>query len=84
MLLFNRQIKRNKAFYGFFSVEGDNIDPDNDIKQLIAEQIGAECEETWLVGQDKDDAINSLIATGEYPDLYWVRLRCMRQMHSFQ
>ena len=50
------------------SVEGDNIDPDNDIKQLIAEQIGAECEETWLVGQDKDDAINSLIATGEYPD----------------
>ena len=32
------------------------------------EQIGAECEETWLVGQDKDDAINSLIATGEYPD----------------
>ena len=63
MLLLKRQIKRNKAFYCFFSVEGDNIDPDNDIKQLIAEQIGAECEETWLVGQDKDDAINSLIAT---------------------
>ena len=41
-----------KHFTAFFSVEGDNIDPDNDIKQLIAEQIGAECEETWLVGQD--------------------------------
>lgn len=60
--------KEIKQFTAFFSVEGDNIDPDNDIKQLIAEQIGAECEETWLVGQDKDDAINSLIATGEYPD----------------
>ena len=60
--------KEIKYFTAFFSVEGDNIDPDNDIKQLIAEQIGAECEETWLVGQDKDDAINSLIATGEYPD----------------
>ena len=60
--------KEIKHFTAFFSVEGDNIDPDNDIKQLIAEQIGAECEETWLVGQDKDDAINSLIATGEYPD----------------
>ena len=57
--------KEIKHFTAFFSVEGDNIDPDNDIKQLIAEQIGAECEETWLVGQDKDDAINSLIATGE-------------------
>ena len=54
------------------------------MKQLIAEQIGAECEETWLVGQDKDDAINSLIATGDIRILYWVRLRCMRQMHSFQ
>ena len=60
--------KEIKHFTAFFSVEGDNIDPDNDIKQLIAEQIGAECEETWLVGQDKDDAINSLIATGKYPD----------------
>lgn len=60
--------KEIKHFTAFFSVEGDNIDPDNDIKQLIAEQIGAECEETWLVGQDKDDAINSLIATGEYSD----------------
>ena len=46
--------KEIKHFTAFFSVEGDNIDPDNDIKQLIAEQIGAECEETWLVGQDKD------------------------------
>ena len=45
--------KEIKHFTAFFSVEGDNIDPDNDIKQLIAEQIGAECEETWLVGQDK-------------------------------
>ena len=37
--------KEIKHFTAFFSVEGDNIDPDNDIKQLIAEQIGAECEE---------------------------------------
>lgn len=66
---FNASDKKEiKHFTAFFSVEGDNIDPDNDIKQLIAEQIGAECEETWLVGQDKDDAINSLIATGKYPD----------------
>lgn len=76
--------KEIKHFTAFFSVEGDNIDPDNDIKQLIAEQIGAECEETWLVGQDKDRGINSLTAPGNIRILYWVRLRCMRQMHSFQ
>ena len=29
--------KEIKHFTAFFSVEGDNIDPDNDIKQLIAE-----------------------------------------------
>lgn len=38
--------KEIKHFTAFFSVEGDNIDPDNDIKKLIASQIGAECEET--------------------------------------
>lgn len=77
--------KEIKHFTAFFSVEGDNIDPDNDIKQLIAEQIGAECEETWLVGQDKGRCNKfSHSNPGNIRILYWVRLRCMRQMHSFQ
>ena len=57
--------KEIKHFTAFFSVEGDNIDPDNDIKQLIAEQIGAECEETWLVGQDKDDTEYEVFIDGK-------------------
>ena len=29
---------------------------------------GAECEEIWLVGQTKENALNSYIMNGEYPD----------------
>lgn len=38
------------------------------MKKKIAEQIGADCEETWLKGQTKDNALNAYIAAGEYPD----------------
>ena len=44
--------KEIKHFTAFFSVEGDNIDPDNDIKQPLAGEVGGECEETRLVGPD--------------------------------
>lgn len=57
-----------RHYTAFFAVEGESIDPDNDLKREIAEKTGADCEESWLVGQSKDDAINSLIASGEYPD----------------
>ena len=50
-------------------------DRDNDIKQLIAEQIGAECEETWLVGQDKD----CLLYTSVYEKEGAKRKKVMRQ-----
>ncbi len=40
----------------------------NDIKEIIADEIGADCEENWLVGQSKEEVLNSYIASGEYPD----------------
>ena len=52
----------------FFSTTGEEITSDNDMKKKIAEQIGADCEETWLKGQTKDNALNAYIAAGEYPD----------------
>ena len=57
-----------KTFTAFFSVNGDARDDDNDIKELIAERIGARCEEYWLSGQSVEDAVNEYIANGEYPD----------------
>lgn len=38
------------------------------MKAKIAEVTGAECEELWLSGQTKEQALNSYIASGRYPD----------------
>ena len=57
-----------KTFTAFFSANGDARDDDNDIKELIAERIGARCEEYWLSGQSVEDIMNEYIANGEYPD----------------
>lgn len=62
------QKKEVKHFTAFFSVTGRSLGLHNDIKEIIADEIGADCEESWLVGQSKEEALNSYIASGEYPD----------------
>lgn len=57
-----------KEFTAFFDVPGNLLDDNNEIKEIIAEKIGAKCQETWLVGQTADEAIMSYISSGEYPD----------------
>lgn len=64
----NQEKQNIKHFTAFFSVAGKNGSAQNDIKKAIAEKIGADCEERWLVGQSKEEALNSYIASGEYPD----------------
>jgi ABC-type glycerol-3-phosphate transport system substrate-binding protein len=44
-------------------------DDDNEIEQKIAEITGAKCKETWLTGQTAQEAVGTLIAGGEYPDM---------------
>lgn len=57
-----------KHFTAFFTTEGTTIDGNNEIKGRIAQLTGADCEEIWLVGQTKENALNGYIASGEYPD----------------
>lgn len=57
-----------KHFTAFFDVEGSELNQENDIKKIIAEKIGADCQETWLTGQTAEEARGMLIASGEYPD----------------
>lgn len=57
-----------KQFTAFFDVEGSELNQENDIKKIIAQKIGAECQETWLTGQTAEEARGMLIASGEYPD----------------
>lgn len=61
-------VKEVKEFTAFFSVEGAEINNDNEIQQKIAEITGAKVKETWLTGQTQEEAIGMLIASGEYPD----------------
>jgi len=60
--------KKIKEFTAFFDRQGIELNNDNEIKQIIAEKIGAECKETWLTGQTAEEAVGMLIASGEYPD----------------
>lgn len=57
-----------KEFTAFFDREGIELNDDNEIKQIIAEKIGAQVKETWLTGQTSEEAVGMLIASGEYPD----------------
>ena len=58
-----------KEFTAFFAVPGSEINDDNEIEQKIAEITGAKCKETWLTGQTAQEAVGTLIAGGEYPDM---------------
>jgi putative aldouronate transport system substrate-binding protein len=66
----NKVSKSNdiKKFTAFFNMTGEERDGNNDIKQKIAELTGAECDESWISGQSKEDAVNYFIANGDYPD----------------
>ena len=57
-----------KHFTAFFLTEGSPLEYGNVMKAKIAEVTGADCEEVWLSGQSKENALNSYIASGRYPD----------------
>lgn len=57
-----------KHFTAFFPTEGNSLEYGNIMKAKIAEVTGAECEELWLSGQTKEQALNSYIVSGRYPD----------------
>lgn len=71
----------DKAFYGFFPTEGNSLEYGNIMKAKIAEVTGAECEELWLSGQTKEQALNSYIASGRYPDFIQGEKTYTKQRH---
>lgn len=58
-----------KEYTAFYAVPGNEMNEDNEIQQKIAEITGAKVKETWLTGQTAEEAVGTLIAGGEYPDL---------------
>lgn len=82
-LLYQSQNSRNQIrhYTAFFSTTGEEITSDNDMKKKIAEQIGADCEETWLKGQTKDNALNAYIAPASIRILFPAKVNYMMQEH---
>jgi putative aldouronate transport system substrate-binding protein len=64
----NSSSKEIKEFTAFFDRQGIELNDDNEVKQMIADKIGAKCKETWLTGQTAEEAVGMLIASDEYPD----------------
>ena len=57
-----------KDFTMFCAMPKAEINANNDIKEIIAQKIGARCKESWLTGQSDAEAIGTIIASGDYPD----------------
>ena len=60
--------KEIKHFTAWFDREAPELNQENDIKKIIADKIGADCLETWLVGQKAEEARGMYVASGDYPD----------------
>ena len=45
------------------------INDGNEIQEIIAEKLGVRVKETWLTGQTAAEAVGTILASGEYPDL---------------
>lgn len=58
-----------REYTAFYAVPGNEINDDNEIQKKIAEITGAKVKETWLTGQSAAEAVGTLIAGGDYPDL---------------
>ncbi len=56
-------------FTAFLAVPGSEVNDDNEVKQIIAEKTGYKIKETWLTGQTETEAIGTMIAGDEYPDI---------------
>ena len=56
-------------FTMFAAMAGKEKDEGNEIKEIIAKKTGVRVKETWLTGQEAGEAIGSIIASGNLPDL---------------
>ena len=55
-------------FTMFSSMEGSELNPNNEIQEIIAQKTGVRVKETWLTGQTAEEAVGSIIASGDLPD----------------
>lgn len=61
-----------KVFTGYFAMNGSSVDEKNDIKEIIAQKTGAECDEVWKSdNKSADETIDDMIMSKKYPDFIY-------------
>lgn len=55
-------------FTMFAAMPNPEINDGNDIQEIIAKKTGVRVKETWLTGQTAQEAVGSIIASGDLPD----------------
>ena len=55
-------------FTMFAAMEGTELNPNNDIQEIIAQKTGVRVKETWLTNQEAGEAIGAMMASGDIPD----------------
>ena len=55
-------------FTMFGAMPGKEKNEGNEIKEIIAKKTGVRVNETWLTGQTAQEAVGSIIASGDLPD----------------
>jgi len=55
-------------FTMFAAMPSSEINDGNEIQEIIAEKTGVRVKETWLTGQTAEEAVGSILASGELPD----------------
>ncbi len=55
-------------FTFFGAMPQPEINDGNEIQEIIAKKVGVRVKETWLTAQTAEEAIGTIIASGEYPD----------------
>lgn len=53
----------------FIAMAKSEINDGNEIQEIIAKKTGVRVKETWLTGQTAAEAVGTIIAGGDYPDL---------------
>jgi len=70
--LFSRDAEEIKVFTGYFAMNGEQLDKENDIRDIIAKKTGVLCEETWNAPNlSAEETVNDMIISGKYPDFIY-------------
>lgn len=56
-------------FTFFGAMPQPEINDGNEIQEIIAQKTGVRVKETWLTGQTAAEAVGTILASGEYPDM---------------